>query len=64
MKGDGDGFRLERWRVREKMEGDWALQRVIGFILCLRKKKEKKMKGFWDKKLKTQVLWLCVLNAA
>ena len=42
MKGDGDGFRLERWRVREKMEGDWALQRVIGFILCLRKKKEKK----------------------
>ena len=34
-----------RWRVREKMEGDRALQRVIGFKMCLRKIKEKKMKG-------------------
>ena len=45
MEGDGDGFRSERWRVREKMEGDRALQRVIGFKMCLRKIKEKKMKG-------------------
>ena len=42
MEGDDDGFRLERWRVREKMEGDQALQRVIGFKMCLRKTKEKK----------------------
>ena len=27
MDGDGDGFRSERLRVREKMEGDRALQR-------------------------------------
>ena len=57
-------IRSKRWRVRDKMEGDRAGQRVTGFILCLRKTKEKKTKGFWDKKLKTQVLWLRVLNAA
>ena len=45
MEGDSDGFKSERWRVREKMEGDRALQRVIGFKMCLRKIKEKKMKG-------------------
>ena len=38
-------IRSERWRVRDKMEGDWASQRVIGFILCLRKTKEKKKKN-------------------
>ena len=64
MEGDGDGFRSKRWRVREKMEGDRALQRVIGFKMCLRKIKEKKMKGLPKKKLKTNVLWLRVLNAA
>ena len=42
MEGDGDGFRPKRWRVREKMEGDRALQRVIGFKMCLRKTKEEK----------------------
>ena len=42
MDGEGDGFRSERWRVREKMDGDRALQRVIGFKMCLRKKKKKK----------------------
>ena len=36
MEGDGDGFKLE------KMEGERALQRVIGFKICLRKTKEKK----------------------
>ena len=41
-----------RWRVREKMEGDRALQRVIGFKMCLRKIKEKKMKGLPKKKIK------------
>ena len=41
MDGDGDDFRLERSRVREKMEGDRALQRVMG-SKCVRKKKEKK----------------------
>ena len=45
MEGDGDGFRSERWRVREKMEGDRALHRVIGFKIYLRKTKEKKTKG-------------------
>ena len=35
-------IRSKRWRVRDKMEGDRASQRVIGFILCLRKTKEKK----------------------
>ena len=65
MEGEGDGFRSERWRVREKMDGDRAaLQRVIGFKMCLRKIKEKKMKGLPKKKLKTNVLWLRVLNAA
>ena len=53
-----------RWRVREKMEGDRALQRVIGFKICLRKTKEKKNEGNPYKKLKTQVLRLRVLNAA
>ena len=62
MDADADGFKLERSRVREKMEGDRALQRVIGFKMCLRKIKEKKMKGLPKKKLKTNVLWLRVLN--
>ena len=45
MDGEGDDFRSERWRVREKMDGDRAaLQRVIGFKMCLRKKKKKKKK--------------------
>ena len=52
MEGDDDGFRSERWRVREKMEGDRALQRVIGFILCLRKTKEKKNEGILGQKIK------------
>ena len=29
MEGEGDGFRLERWRVRSKMEGDRALERSM-----------------------------------
>ena len=53
-----------RWRVREKMEGDRALQKVIGFKICLRKTKEKKNEGNPYKKLKTQVLRLHVLNVA
>ena len=28
--------------MREKMDGDRALQRVIGFKMCLRKKKKKR----------------------
>ena len=63
MDSEGDGFRSERWRVREKMDGDRALQRVIGFKMCLRKKK-KKNEGIAQKKLKTNVLWLRVLNVA
>ena len=64
MDGDGDGFRSERLRVREKMEGDRALQRVMG-SKCVRKTKEKKNnEGMPYKILKTQVLWLRVLNAA
>ena len=63
MEGEGDDFRLERWRVREKMEGDRALQRSGSrFKMCLRKKK-KKNEGIAQKKLKTNVLWLRVLNA-
>ena len=49
-RGDGDGFRSERWRVREKMEGDRALQWVIGFKMCLRKTKEKKKRRDCPKK--------------
>ena len=41
MDGDGDGNRSERSRVRENMEGDRALQRVMG-SKCVRKTKEKK----------------------
>ena len=52
MEGDGDGFRSERWRVREKMEGDRAQTRVIGFILCLRKTKEKINEGILGQKIK------------
>ena len=64
MEGEGDGFRSERWRVREKMEGDRALQRSGSrFKMCLRKTK-KKNEGIAQKKLKTNVLWLRVLNAA
>ena len=64
MEGEGDDFRLERWRVREKMEGDRALQRSGSrFKMCLRKTK-KKNEGIAQKKLKTNVLWLRVLNAA
>ena len=47
MEGEGDGFRSERWRVREKMKGDQALQ-ISGsrFKMCLRKTKTKtKTKG-------------------
>ena len=63
MEGEGDGFRSERWRVREKMEGDRALQRSGSrFKMCLRKTK-KKNEGIAQKKLKTNVLWLRVLNA-
>ena len=44
MEGEGDGFRSERWSMREKMEGD----RALGFKMCLRKthtqKKKKKKK--------------------
>ena len=61
MEGEGDGFKSERWRVREKMEGD----RALGFKMCLRKKKKKKKtKGLPKKKSWTNVLWLRVLNAA
>ena len=49
-------IRSKRWRVRDKMEGDRASQRVIGFILCLRKTKEKIHEGILVKKLTTQVL--------
>ena len=56
MEDDGDGFRSERWGVREKMEGDRAQTRVIGLILGLRKTKEKIHEGILVKKLKTQVL--------
>ena len=63
MEGEARVFD-RRWRVREKMEGDRALQRVIGFKMCLSKIKEKKMTGLPKKKLKTNVLWLRVLNAA
>ena len=66
MEGEGDGFKSERWRVREKMEGDRALQRSGSrFKMCLRKtkKKKKKNKGIAQKKLKTNVPWLRVLNA-
>ena len=47
MEGEGDGFRSERWRVREKMKSDQALQRSGSrFKMCLRKTKtKKKMKG-------------------
>ena len=38
--------------MREKMEGDRALQRVIGFKMCLRKIKEKKNEGIAQKKIK------------
>ena len=45
MEGEGDGFRSERWSMREKMEGD----RALGFKMCLRKththKKKKKHEG-------------------
>ena len=52
MEGEGDGFRSERWRVREKMEGNRALQKSGSrFKMCLRKKK--KNKGIAQKKLKT-----------
>ena len=45
MEGEGDGFRSKRWRVREKMKGDQALQRSDSrFKMCLRKKKTKKKK--------------------
>ena len=46
-EGEGDGFRSERWRVREKMKGDQALQRSGSrFKMCLSKTKtKKKMKG-------------------
>ena len=51
--------------MRSKMEGDRALQRSGGFKMCLRKKKKKKKtKGLPKKKLKTNDLWLHVLNAA
>ena len=41
MKGEGDGFRSERWRVRSKME-TWKviglfIDRALGFKMCLRK---------------------------
>ena len=52
MEGDGDGFRSERWRVREKMEGDRAQTRVIRFILYLRKTKEKIHEGILGQKIK------------
>ena len=45
MDDDGDSFRLERSRVREKMEGDRALQRMIGFKMCEENKRKKKTKG-------------------
>ena len=65
MEGEGDSFRSERWRVREKMEGD----RALGFKMCLRKththkKKKKKPKGLPNKMSWTNVLWPRVLNAA
>ena len=61
MEGDGDGFRSERWRVRERMEGDRALQRVIGFKMCLRKTKEKKNEGIALKKIKdTGPMAVCI----
>ena len=45
MEGEGDGFRSERWRVREKMKGDQALQRSGSrFKMCLSKTKTKKKK--------------------
>ena len=47
MEGEGDGFKSERWRVREKMEGD----RALGFKMCLRKKKKKKNEGVAQKKV-------------
>ena len=50
--------------MREKMEGDRALQRSGSRLkMCLRKTK-KKNEGIAQKKLKTNVLWLRVLNAA
>ena len=61
MDGDGDGFRSERLRVREKMEGDRALQRVMG-SKCVRKKKKRRL--YNKTSPKKSVLWLCVLNAA
>ena len=45
------------------MEGDWALQRSGSRVQNVSKEK-KKMKGLPKKKLKTNVLWLRVLNAA
>ena len=47
MEGEGDGFRSERWSMREKMEGD----RALGFKMCLRKKKKKKNEGVAQKKV-------------
>ena len=63
MEGEGDGFRSERWRVRSKMEGDRALQRSGSRVQNVSKEK-KKNEGIAQKKLKTNVLWLRVLNAA
>ena len=64
MEGDSDDFRSKRWRVREKMEGDRAQTRVIGFILCLRKTKEKINEGILGQKIKDTGLRPRLLNAA
>ena len=45
--------------MREKMEGDREVQNVSEE----NQKKKKKKKGLPKKKLKTNVLWLRVLNA-
>ena len=56
MEGEGDGFKSERWRVREKMEGD----RALGFKMCLRKKKKKKKRRGCPKKSIGQTSYGCV----
>ena len=38
--------------------------RALRFKMCLRKTKKKKNEGIAQKKLKTNVLWLHVLNVA
>ena len=63
MEGEGDGFRSERWRVRSKMEGDRALQRSGSRVQNVSEEKKKKNEGIAQKNLKTNVLWLRVLNA-